>query len=231
MEKAKNLRMIPYNPCKEVILPKLVKPKTEVYTKADLKKMFAAAKDTDFYLPLMLLAHLGLRRGELAGLRWDHIDLDKATVTIADTIVTVNGKMEQKAPKTEAGKRTLAIGEELVKFLRKERLKYFEQVMTGEIRGLGYVVHKPDGDPYNPDSLSQKWRRFTKAKNLKHIRLHDIRHTYATLMIQSGVDIKTVQHRLGHADISITMNTYAHCTQEMDNEAAKKMDQVLSPIA
>lgn len=75
--------------------------------------------------------------------------------------------------------------------------------------------------------MTRKWERFLEKKNLKHIRFHDLRHSCATAMIAAGVDLKTVQQRLGHADISTTMNTYAHSTKAMDREAANKMDDLI----
>ena len=90
-----------------------------------------------------------------------------------------------------------------------------------------YVIHKSNGEPYNPDSITQKWERFLEKNNLRKLRLHDLRHSCATLMIANGIDPKTVQYRLGHADISITMNTYAHCTPQMDQAAAQTMDKVV----
>ena len=89
------------------------------------------------------------------------------------------------------------------------------------------VVCQENGKPYQPDSMSQKWRRFIAQHNLKAIRFHDLRHTCATAMIEAGVDIKTVQERIGHADASLTMNVYAHRTQSMDQNAANKLDDVI----
>ncbi len=232
LEKAVALQMIPTNPCKNVVLPKARKMITNVYNKAEIDQMLHAAQGTDFYLALLLMVTVGLRRGELVGLKWEHIDLNKHTITICDTIVTVNGKAVKKPPKSEAGKRMITIGPELTGILKRARLDYFNDMsMKPGFNASGYVVHKQNGDPYNPDSITQKWERFREKQGLKNIRLHDLRHSCATMMIASGVDPKTVQHRLGHADISITMNTYAHCTPEMDKAAAQKIDDVIFSIA
>ena len=92
---------------------------------------------------------------------------------------------------------------------------------------LGFVVRKENGEPYHPDSLTQKWERFTSANGLKHIRLHDLRHTCATMMISSGISAKVVQERLGHANVDITLNTYTHVLSQMDADAAKKLDEIV----
>lgn len=232
MNKAVELKMISSNPCTYVQLPKDKKKDFEVYTADEIKKALNAANGTDFYLPLLLLVSLGLRRGELTGLRWNDIDLNNATVTIRNTIVNVNGKPTEKSPKSQAGNRTLTIGDDLLNVLKRERIKYFDTALfSPKFTAFGYVVHTDKGTPYNPDSISQKWTRFCEKNNLKHIRLHDLRHSCATLMIANGVDPKTVQHRLGHADISVTMNTYAHCTPQMDKIAAEKIDTAIFKIA
>lgn len=144
----------------------------------------------------------------------------------------MNGKPTEKAPKSAAGKRTLTLGTDLLNILKRERLNYFNAVATtSNFKATGYVAHTEKGTPYNPDSISQKWARFCESNDLRYIRLHDLRHSCATLMIANGVDPKTVQHRLGHADISITMNTYAHCTPQMDQVAAEKIDTAIFKIA
>lgn len=94
-------------------------------------------------------------------------------------------------------------------------------------RDLGYVLFKEDGTPFFPDSLTQKWERFLANYHLPHIRLHDLRHSNATAMIAAGINAKVVQHRLGHANVSITLNTYTHVLPEMDQEAADKLNQAL----
>ena len=95
------------------------------------------------------------------------------------------------------------------------------------VDGEGFVVCKPNGQPYAPDSLSQKWERFLAENNLPKIRLHDTRHTCTTAMLSAGIDHKTVSQRLGHADVYIPLNTYAHCTPAMDKAAAEKLDHII----
>jgi len=90
---------------------------------------------------------------------------------------------------------------------------------------------KKDGSPYHPDSITQKWERFTAKNGLPPVRLHDLRHSNATALIQAGVSPKVVQQRLGHSDINITLNTYTHVLPEMDQEAASTIDNLLFPTA
>lgn len=231
LEKAVILQMIMFNPCKGTTLPKMQKPQTNVYNKNEVDAMLRAAQGTDMYLPLLLLVTLGLRRGELAGLKWSNVDLSNRTIKVCDTIVTVNGKPLAKPPKSAAGIRTLHIGQDLTDILAEAKRNDYMLMLQRKLCCCDYVVHMENGLPYNPDVLTRKWTRFKQMHGLKDIRLHDLRHSCATLMIQAGIDPKTVQHRLGHADISITLNTYTHCTPQMDANAADKMDDIIFSVA
>ena len=150
-------------------------------------------------------------------LRWNDFDLNAGTVRIHSNHVLANGRVIEKDPKSEAGVRVLALGPKLTGELKKYR-----NTASGP-----FVISKKDGTPYNPDSLSQKFRRFLERNNLPHIRLQDTRHTNATLLCGAGVDPKTVQARLGHADISTTMNIYVHVLQENGRKAAELIDYIV----
>ena len=227
IKKAVLLRMIPHNPSEGVVLPKLQKPKVEVYTEAESKQVLSAAKGTDLYLFVLLSLSLGTRRGELGALKWENIDFDKGTIKVCESRVHANKTVIEKDPKSEAGKRTITVGSDVMSELRKAKKAYDEKAKEPWFRDLGYVICKKDGTPYRPDSLTQKWERFTERNNLPHIKLHGLRHTNATALIAAGISPKVVQQRLGHADVSITLNTYTHVLPSMDKEAAQKLDNIL----
>lgn len=96
-----------------------------------------------------------------------------------------------------------------------------------KFRDDDHVVRQKDGRPLCPDSMTQKWESFLERNNLPHIRLHDLRHSHATALIQAGVSPKVVQQRLGHANVSITLNIYTHVLPGMDQEAAAKIDNLI----
>ena len=217
MKKAVKNGSIAKNPCDGVTLPKRTVPKTEIYDQEMIQKCLQCAKDTDLYLPLVLSFSLGLRRGELLGLKWDAVDLEKGTVHVRDNRVVAGGKVLEKNPKSEAGVRDLFVGEALLEILRKEKEK-----------GKGeYVVSKADGGPYSPDSFSRKFKRFLRKNGLPDIKLHATRHSCASLMLSNGVDISTVQKTLGHASPTTTLGVYAHSTVAGSKAAAEKVDQLL----
>ena len=229
LKKAVVLRMIPYNPCDGTELPKLEKHEARVYSISDIQKALAAADNVAMYMMILLGATLGLRRGEMAALRWNDVNFDKNTVSITTNRVHANRQVVQKAPKTKASRRTITVGADVMDALREAKALYDVCVATTPgFRDLGYIVWKEKtGEPYHPDSLTQKWERFVEKNGLPPLCLHGLRHSNATALIASGVSAKVVQHRLGHSDISVTLNTYAHVLPCMDEDAASKLDQAL----
>lgn len=229
MKKAVKLRLIPYNPCEAVELPKLKKYRAKVYSPTMIQALLNKAKNTSMYLPVFLLVMVGLRRGELLALRWDDIDFNNNILKVRHNMVRGEDGYIIKSPKSEAGIRDIHLGQDVMLVLKQARLQYMNDAFeygTG-FQNLGFVIRKEDGSPFHPDSMSQKWRRFLERHNLPKIRLHDLRHSNATALIQAGVSPKVVQQRLGHADVQITLNTYTHVLPEMDIEAAEKLDSIM----
>ena len=229
MKKAVALRMIPYNPCEGVVLPKLKRYRAKVYNLNMIQHLLSIAEGSDMYLPILLCVMVGLRRGELLALRWDNVDLDNNILKVRSNMVRGEDGFIIKAPKSEAGIRDVQIGDEVVSVLNMAREQYYHD---REEYGIGYqdlnfVIRQKDGSPMTPDAMTRKWKRFVYANNLPDIRLHDLRHSNATALIQAGVNPRVVQQRLGHADVSVTLNTYTHVLPEMDMEAATKLDSIV----
>ena len=229
LEKAVVTQMIPHNPCKGVELPKNQKYQAQIYTTQEIKELLQVAEGTDMYLPLLLVCYIGFRRGELLALKWDHIDFDKGLIHIQSNRVVADSKVSTKAPKSAAGKRSITVGSSILSELKLARAQYNSNklAMGAAFTDSGLVVCQPNGKPFRPESMTQKWKRFVQKHGLKHIRFHDLRHSCATMMVEAGIDFKTVQTRIGHANISTTMDVYAHCTPAMDQKAATKVDDIL----
>lgn len=229
LDKAVVLNMIPKNPCTGVELPKLIKYNAEVYDEGEIQKLVDAIQGTDMYLFVTLEILTGLRRGELAELKWSDIDLDKGIIHITRSKVLAEGKKITKAPKSQSGKRDISIGEKLIEILKNEHINYLKDKikMGSNFIDSDNVIRQPNGKEFSPDSLTQKWIRFRKAKGLKDIRLHDLRHTCATSMLLAGINMKVIQKRLGHSDISTTMNIYAHVLPSMNKDAGEKIDALI----
>ena len=227
MKQAKKLKMIAENPCEDIILPRIEKYEAQVYDVPQIQEALKLAEGTDMYLLMFLEFMLGLRKGEIAGLMWSDIDFQKGVIHIQRSRVKVDGRVITKAPKSKAGIRDLWPGTHTMLVLSQEYQKYLDKAQSPKFKATGYVICKEDGTPFVPDSIAQKWDRFKVAHNLPDIRFHDLRHTCATTMIAHGVDTKTVQTRLGHSDVHVTLNTYSHCLPSMNQAAGETMDLIL----
>ena len=177
----------------------------------------------------------GLRRGEIGGLRWSDVDLDAGTLTIAHNRVSVNGAAMDSAPKTDRSARVLPLTPALTAALRRAAaVQKTERLALGPDYGAGeHVVCDQAGRSYHPDSLSDFWRALCTAAGVPRIRLHDARHTCATLMHLQGVPIVTISAWLGHADPAFTMRTYTHNQGRRDDgrrgEFAASCDTLVTP--
>ena len=229
MKRAVAIRLIPYNPCEGVTLPKLKKYRAEVYSPEMIHKLLSIVKDTDMYLSVLLLVMVGLRRGELLALQWQDIDFEKNILKVRRNMVKGKEGFIIKAPKSEAGIRDIHLGYDVMNELKEARLQYMNDALEygAGFQNLGFVIRQEDGSPMRPDSMTRKWIRFLERNNLPKIRLHDLRHSNATALIQAGVNPRVVQERLGHSDVNITLNTYTHVLPEMDMAAAEKLDSIM----
>ena len=229
MKKAVVLRYIPYNPCEGVVLPKLKKYRAKVYDNQMIHTLLDTSEGTDMYLPILLGVTVGLRRGEMLALRWDDIDFKTNTIKVRWKMVNGENGIIIKAPKSEAGIRDIKVGDEVMAELKKGRTQYMTDMISNSsiFQNLNFVIRQEDGSPLHPDSMTRKWSRFLKDNDLPHIRLHDLRHSNATALIQAGVNPRVVQQRLGHSDVNITLNTYTHVLPEMDIDAAAKLDAIM----
>jgi len=229
MERAVIDEQIKKNPCEYTELPSREKYEAEVFDQGEIQEFLQAVTGTDLEVPMYIEICLGLRRGELLGLKWKHIDFEHSKMTICENLVEVGTELITKSPKTRSGIRTLEIPPTLLEKLYQARKHYLERKLKygADFHDGDYVVCKENGEPYKPDSYSLKYRRFIKARGLKQIRFHDLRHTNATLMLEQGISPKVAQQRLGHADFSTTMNIYSHVLESVDKQAADTIDKAV----
>src|SRR5918994_3701794 len=187
-------------------------PEMIVWTPAELAS-FLGRVEGHRYGPLMRTASMtGLRRSEACGLRWADIDLDAATLTVRQSVQLVGGCIVVGAVKTAGSRRRVDLDAGTVAMLRTHRRS---QASKRLIVGAGWRDHDlvftaPDGQPLNPDTISQWFERVVRRSSLPRIRLHDLRHTHATHLLAAGVNVKIVSERLGHASTSFTLDTYGH---------------------
>ena len=176
----------------------------------------------DRLFPLWRLAlATGLRRGELCGLRWKDVDLAAGTLSVASTRVVADAVVTGE-PKTKAGARMVSLDRETVLALSIWRRGQAEERLAAGAgwSDTGLVFVDVLGVPPHPETITRWWREAVARAGLPAIRLHDARHTAATVMLRAGVPVKVVSQRLGHADVAVTMRVYQHVTAQDDRAAA-----------
>ncbi len=212
LDLAVQTKLIPANPCQFVELPQNVRFESTFYTAAQLQDLFTALQG-DELLPLVKITALyGLRRSELLGLQWDSIDFERKTMTIRHTVSKVTEVVAKDKTKNASSRRTFPLTEEAEAIFRRAKdLEQQNQAAFGrEYQENDYVFKWADGHPYSPDYISHRFNRLLKKHDLPHIRFHELRHSCASLLIDMGFTLKDVQEWLGHSDIKMTANIYAH---------------------
>ena len=217
------------NPIASVRRPTLQHRSMNAWSETQARRFLSDTRDDSLAAAWALLLTRGLRRGELCGLRWEAIDLDGGTATIVHTLVVVDGKVQTSTPKTSSSRRSLPLDASLVSLLIGHRKRQLEDhLRAGNAwTETGYVFVDPLGRPFSPELVSDRFDRLVKTAGLPRIRLHDTRHTAASLMLASGVSVKVVQEMLGHSSPAITLAIYAHTTPSMAKEAGAALSASL----
>ena len=176
-----------------------------------------------------LAAMSGMRRGEILGLRWSDVDLDAARLSVRNAVVTVSYAVLESTPKSHQA-RVVDLDPETVEFLREHRVR--QQVERDEwgsdYRDGDLVIAKENGEPMHPQSFSQAFERLVRRAGLRRIRLHDLRHTHATIAVRAGVPLKVISERLGHESPAFTLKQYAHVMPGMQAQAAAQVAGLIS---
>jgi integrase len=221
-------RAIPYNPAALVKPPKVQRKEMKTIDTEHTAKMINAARGTSIFIPVLLCALCGMRRGEVLALRWRSIDLDNGQLSVVASASRSDGKTIEKETKSGKG-RLIALPAIVVIELRRYRTQQAEQLLKLGIRLTDdhHIFAKEDGTPYWYGALSRGFKRFMQEHQLPQIRLHDLRHSHATHLLQAGVHPKIAQERLGHSSIAITMDTYSHAMPNMQADAVAKIDAAL----
>jgi len=212
LDLAVQTKLIPANPCQFVELPQNVRYESTFYTAAQLQDLFTALQG-DELLPLVKITALyGLRRSELLGLQWDSIDFERKTMTIRHTVSKVTEVVAKDKTKNASSRRTFPLIPEAEAIFRraKEQEQQNRAVFGEEYQETPYVFKWPDGHEYSPDYISHRFNKLLKKHGLPHIRFHELRHSCASMLIDMGFTLKDVQEWLGHSDIKMTANIYAH---------------------
>jgi integrase len=201
----------------------------DTYTEQEVKRILAGIAG-ERLAHAWELALSGLRRGEIAGLRWCDVDLEDKTLSVANNRVDAGGTAVENDPKSATSRRTLPLPDRLVTVLRAAKTRQArERLVLGPDSGPWvYVVSNEAGQPYHPQVLSRYWREAVESVGVRHIKLHAARHTCATLMHLSGVPVAIIAAWIGHKDASLTMRLYAHSQTEALKAAGASLDRVVT---
>jgi integrase len=229
LDYAVKMGLVVRNVCKAVEAPRVAKVTMSTLSPGEVTRFLDVARETGYYVYFATLLYTGLRRGELLALRWRNLDLQKATLTVVETGYKLgDGRYIIKEPKTPHSRRSVTLPPSLVELFKAYRVdEELLRIQLGiSLNADDFVFVRPDGSPINPGAVSLAFRRIIKKAGLKHIRIHDLRHTHATLMLKAGVHPKVVSERLGHASIGITLDTYSHVLPGLQEAAAEKFEMI-----
>ena len=187
-----------------------------------LGAFLASVKDDRLYPLWHTIAMTGMRRGEALGLRWIDVDLENGRLSVRRARIPTNREVVVSEPKTAKGRRLIALDPATVEVLKGQAAHQLEeqQEWSEAWTDTGLVFTKENGEPLDPETITRWFRIAVKKAMLPAIRLHDLRHTHATLALQAGIHPKVVSERLGHATVSITLDTYYHAIPAMQEEEA-----------
>ena len=239
LDYAIRLDMIKTNPMLYVIKPRkrLAISETEkhgnFYNKDELNNFLATAKDTNLkkYALFRLLAFTGMRVGECLALQWKDIDFNKKMVSISKTIASIKGGVIAQPPKTVSSNRKISLDDMTIQILKKWQLEQRKQLFKVGINAMDnkQIIFSNYENKYSRDSTVNLWiKQIAKKAGLYQISTHGLRHTHATLLVASGMDIKQVQARLGHSKIDTTLNIYTHVLKEKNDNTGDEFARYMS---
>ena len=219
------------NVAEAVDSPRSSRKEMRALSAQEVHVLLDACSDTPWYPMIHTLIWTGLRRSELLGLRWKDVDLNLAILRVVQVLHQLNdGQFMFQDPKTAKGRRGVALSPACCLLLRahRERQEADAAMLGVPLTGDSLVFGHVDGTPRAPATLTHAFTKLVRRIGLTGVRLHDMRHTHASLLLQQGVHPKIVSERLGHANIQITLDTYSHLLPGMQEAAALRFDEVLA---
>ena len=217
LEKAVEENLIRTNPAKGCKLPPKKAKEMQVLAPDEMQRFIVQAKVDGYFELFVLELCTGMRRGEILGLQWDDLNMQTGELHISRQVVLVDGKFQISTPKTKSSVRTIIIPPDILKILAeyKKRINSVWIFPSPKIKGV----------PLHPASVTSILDRILKRAECKDIRFHDLRHTFATTALANGMDVKNLLSIIGHVSAQTTLDIYLHSTQEMQRQAANKIDR------
>lgn len=222
--------LVSVNVCTAVSAPRVERKEMPALTSAQARALLEQVRGTDYGALLATALYTGLRLGELRGLRWQDVDLDSSRLSVIQTVQRIAGELRVGGVKTHRSRRAMWVAPPLVAILREHRRRQAKaQLAAGDAWGEGGLVFTDAlGRPVSDVAVRWAFWRALQTAGLPRVRLHDLRHTAATLLLELGVHPKIVSEMLGHSTIAVTLDLYSHVTPTMQREAAERLGALLS---
>ena len=231
LETAVKWQLVTRNVADAVAPPKYRQEEMKTFDQDGLNAFLESIRDSQYHPLFYALLYTGLRRSEALALRWQDVDVDLGYISVHRTLHQLNDKsFVIRQPKSDKSRRTVALPPSLSTVLRRHRESQRTQglVLGAPVSDADLVFAHPDGSELLPHSITNVWKRLAKQAGFEGIRLHDARHTHASLMMLQGVNPKVVSERLGHASVLITLDTYSHVLPGIQEAAARAFDAGLN---
>jgi integrase len=222
--------LIPRNATEAVKPPQVRREEIRPLTPEQVKMLLDAASGDRLEALYVLAVHTGLRQGELLGLKWDDIDLEAGTLQVRRALITARGGPRLAAPKTKGSRRRVSLTGAAAEALKGHLERQLEEIdRAGSLwQENGLVFASETGAPLDRRAVtSRRFKPLLKRAGLPHFRFHDLRHTCATLLLTKNVNPKVVSEMLGHSSIAITLDTYSHVLPNMQDSAARALEDAL----
>ena len=217
LEKAVAEGLITVNPAIGCKLPPKKSKEMQVLTQAEIMRFLIQAKAEGYYEMFLLELTTGMRRGEILGLKWSDLNMHTGDLNISRQVVKVEGKTTVSTLKTKSSIRTIRLAKEMVELLTE----------MSETAKSEWMFPSPvkENWPRDPSAVYRRFQLILERANCKKVRFHDLRHTFATMAIENGMDVKTLSAMIGHVSAETTLDIYSHITDTMQQQAAAKIDR------
>jgi len=219
------------NPADAVTPPRCQQAQWHTLAEGGIHAMLDAAKATPYYALFYVALFTGMRRSEILALRWCDLDLAMCQASVHRALHQLHsGEIVVRPPKSAKGSRMVALTPSTALVLEEHREKQaLEAALIGRtVKDDDFVFSTTEGEPFLPNRVTVAWRRLAGRLGMSNIRLHDARHSHASLLLKQGVHPKVVQERLGHSSITLTLDTYSHVAPGLQEAAARRFDEMLA---
>lgn len=239
LEQAMLNNYIRANPSNACVIPKAVKKKVKPMNEKQIASFLKAIKGHKYEHMFLVALFTGIREGEVCGLQWDCVDFDNGTILIDKQLQSLRGKTRGNKDKyalisTKSGKeRTITAAPYIMEMLQKTKQTQdgYKKEFGAEFKDSGLVFTDEVGNRVTPQALYRAFKLVVTELDMKDVRFHDLRHSYAVVSLKTGDDVKTVQENLGHATSSFTLDTYGHVTEQMKKDSANRMENFIKSVS